>query len=89
VRKTRPGKWVLRHQHTLLAILWVALVPPALLWWKESVLFVILLSLYANYESSMAAREAREERGELEETHAMVKETHAMVLELLGGEVPE
>lgn len=68
--------WVLQHQHTMLAILWVLLIPPALLWWKESVLFVILLSLYANYESSMAAREAKKD-------HQQIEETHTMVLELL------
>lgn len=43
---------------------WIILAVPSLLWWKESLIWVILLSLFANYESSMAeykADKAREE----------------------------
>jgi hypothetical protein len=52
--------------HLGLAGLWVLLTIPALLWWKESIIFVILLSLYANYETSMGAYHARkaEKNGE-------------------------
>lgn len=55
----RRWRWVVDHQHKLLAYFWLILAVPSVLWWKESVLFVILLSLYANYESSRAADEAR------------------------------
>jgi hypothetical protein len=48
-----------RKRHLVLAITWILLVVPALLWWKDSVLFVILLSLYANVEASLAAYNAQ------------------------------
>lgn len=47
-----------RYRHLFLAAAWVALVIPAVLWWKESIIFVILLSLYANFEASIAAHHA-------------------------------
>lgn len=43
----------------ILAVTWVVLAIPALLWWKDSVLFVIILSLYANMEASLAAYNAQ------------------------------
>lgn len=46
------------YRHLVLAGLWAVLVVPALLWWKESIIFVILLSLYANFEASVAAHHA-------------------------------
>lgn len=52
-------RWLRDNRHLLLAWLWVVLAVPALLWWSESVLFVILLSLYANIESSLAAHNAK------------------------------
>jgi hypothetical protein len=55
-------RWARDHRHLLLAYLWVVLAIPALLFWKESVLFVILLSLYANWESSLSAHNAQKAR---------------------------
>lgn len=46
------------YRHLFLAGLWAVLVVPALLWWKDSIIFVILLSLYANFEASVAAHHA-------------------------------
>lgn len=63
-------KALLDHRHLALAVLWVLLVPPALLFWKESIIFVILLSLYANFESSLAAHNALRERKEREKEEA-------------------
>jgi hypothetical protein len=34
---------------------WPALVVPSLLWWKDSIIFVILLSLYANFGADFSA----------------------------------
>lgn len=50
-----------KHRHMILAVTWVVLAIPALLWWKDSVLFVIILSLYANMEASLAAYNAQRE----------------------------
>lgn len=47
------------HYHLWLAGLWAVLTVPALLWWKESIIFVILLSLYANFETSLGAHHAK------------------------------
>lgn len=52
-------RWMKDNRHLVLAYLWIVLAIPALLWWKESVLFVILLSLYANWEASLAAHNAK------------------------------
>jgi hypothetical protein len=44
--------------HRIFAGVWTLLIVPAVLFWKDSVLFVILCSLYANVMSSVAASEA-------------------------------
>lgn len=46
------------NRHLVLAALWAVLVIPAVLWWADSIIFVILLSLYANFEASLAAHHA-------------------------------
>lgn len=49
-----------KNPHFYLAIGWISLVPVILLTsLKESLLVVILMSLYANIESSFAAMEAK------------------------------
>ena len=53
--------------HTVLTLVWVALVLPTLLWWRESVFSVALMSLWANIASHWSAREAaraKEKTGE-------------------------
>lgn len=44
--------------HTVLTLVWVALIIPTLLWWRESVFWVAVMSLWANIASHWAAREA-------------------------------
>lgn len=58
-------KEIWNQRHLIAGWLWIVLAIPALIWWKESVLFVILLSLYANSEASFAAHRAKraEENG--------------------------
>lgn len=50
---------MLANRHLILGWVWVILAIPAVLWWKDSVLFVILISLYANMEASFAAHQAK------------------------------
>lgn len=38
-----------------LTVLWVVLAVPSLLWWKSSILWVIVISLWANIASHFAA----------------------------------
>jgi hypothetical protein len=44
--------------HTLMTLVWVVLILPTLLWWRESVLWVALMSLWANIAAHWGAREA-------------------------------
>lgn len=55
-------KQLAAHRHTILMWFWIAMIPVTLIWLKESVLWVALMSLYANIESSAAAREASKEQ---------------------------
>ena len=59
---SRAWQWIKDRYHFLLAFVWVALAAPSMIWWASSVAFVILISLYANYEASMAADEGKRDR---------------------------
>ncbi len=52
----------LKKRHTVLMWFWVAMIPITIIWLKESVLWVAIMSLYANIESSAAAKEASKEK---------------------------
>lgn len=45
----------LRRYHLFATVVWVVLVVPAMLWWRDSVVFVVIMSLYANIAASAAA----------------------------------
>lgn len=38
----------IKRFHLVAAVMWVGLAIPSLIWWKDSVLWVILISIYAN-----------------------------------------
>ncbi|HBZ3179338.1 TPA: hypothetical protein MHM81_04805 [Klebsiella pneumoniae] len=38
----------IKRCHLVAAVMWVGLAIPSLIWWKDSVLWVILFSIYAN-----------------------------------------
>lgn len=44
--------------HAALTLVWLLLVAPTLLWWRESVLWVALMSLWANIAAHAAAWQA-------------------------------
>ena len=44
--------------HLWLAGMWVVLIPPTLLWWSESILWVLMISIYANFVGHISAYEA-------------------------------
>lgn len=54
----RRRVWV----HRTATIICVLLVAPALLWWRDSVLFVILISLATQAWTSFGAAEAADDR---------------------------
>jgi uncharacterized membrane protein YdbT with pleckstrin-like domain len=44
----------LRRFHATATVVWLVLVIPSLLWWSHSILWVILLSVWANVASHFA-----------------------------------
>lgn len=53
-RSNRVLLWV----HASATILWALLSIPTLIWWRESILWVAFMSLYANVASHWAAWQA-------------------------------
>jgi hypothetical protein len=47
-------------------LVWAALFVPALLWWKESVPFLVFVSVYANFVGHLSAWEAAKAKEEAE-----------------------
>lgn len=41
---------------------WIVMIIPGVTVWKESLIFVILLSLYANIETSFGAHQAKKSK---------------------------
>lgn len=59
------ARW-LRHFHMVMIGIWAALVVPTVLWWKDSILWVSIMSIYAilvshwgAYQASRAEKEAK------------------------------
>lgn len=59
--------WLKDNQYLIRAYIYIGLVTPAVIWWKDSILFVILISLGANIDTSLGAHEARKSRKEQKE----------------------
>lgn len=45
--RDKRKKSKLRTIHLALALFWVCLIVPTILWWKESILWIAFMSLYA------------------------------------------
>jgi len=45
----------LRQFHAVATIVWLILVVPSVLWWKDSILWVILMSAWANVAGHFGA----------------------------------
>lgn len=54
--------WYRENRHLAEAYLWIALAVPSIIWWKDSILWVITISLYANYKTAISAHEGRKAR---------------------------
>jgi len=50
---SEPKTW--QRIHGSLAITWALLIVPSILWWRESLLWVIAMSCYANFAGSVAS----------------------------------
>jgi hypothetical protein len=44
-----PRPRTLVRFHLVMMLVWIALLPPTVVWWKESILWVATMSLYANF----------------------------------------
>ena len=53
---TRPRTW--SRVHLVLTFAWMVAITPTMLWWRDSVLWVALMSLWANIASHFAAWQA-------------------------------
>jgi hypothetical protein len=49
---------ILRRFHASASIVWIVLIVPTLIWWKDSVLWVALMSLWANIASHWSGWQA-------------------------------
>jgi hypothetical protein len=47
-----------RQVHLILVVVWVLLIPPTIIWWRDSILWVAFMSLYAIITSHWGAYEA-------------------------------
>ncbi|QGF20279.1 hypothetical protein SEA_SIXAMA_100 [Gordonia phage Sixama] len=56
---TSARRWIGKNNHLIIAGVWLLLAIPAFTIWKESILFVIAMSLYANIEASLSAHQAK------------------------------
>lgn len=55
--------------HALMTIIWVMLTIPTLLWWRDSILWVLIMSLWANASTHWGAwQAARAEQAQREAT---------------------
>ena len=54
--------WLRENRYLLTGWFWIVATVPTLLWLKDSVLWVALMSLYANAATGFAANEARRAR---------------------------
>ncbi|MFH9731933.1 hypothetical protein [Streptomyces sp. NPDC017260] len=58
-----PGAKALCRLHLTLTVVWALLLIPTLLWWRQSILWVATMSLYANVAAHWSAFQgARAER---------------------------
>lgn len=63
IRAAKHRRRVKRNRaiHATLTIIWALMIIPAVLWWKDSVPFLVMVSVYANLAGHWAAYEAATE----------------------------
>jgi hypothetical protein len=54
--------WLKDHYHYIALIFWLAMIAPTLLFWKDSVLWIAIMSLYANIWISVEVLMNREDK---------------------------
>lgn len=71
--------------HRVCAVGWALALYPAMRWWRESVAFVIVASIYANVKSDWGAAEAADDREVLERLDR-IEALLAVLVEKVGGD---
>jgi hypothetical protein len=59
-----PAKWLKDNQYAVRAAFWGAMAIPTLIWWRDSVALVLVISLATQIDTSLGAHEARKARKE-------------------------
>lgn len=65
------------------AIIWVLLILPSYLWWKDAVFFVIVCSIYANVKADWSTAEAADDR-ELKKLLNDIKDQNELIISSLS-----
>lgn len=78
MRNTRLGALFSRipdtRIHVVLALVWVCLIVPTLLFWSNSILWILIISIYANIGAHFSAYEAAKNEGIDEETLCLMRD---------------
>lgn len=56
MRSPKPQTW--RHIHATFTLIWITLLVPSVLWWSESIRWVVLMSVWANIAGHFSAWQA-------------------------------
>ncbi|MGO4745624.1 hypothetical protein [Serratia quinivorans] len=68
---------LIKKSHLFMSLLWVILAIPSVIWWKDSVLWVIIISIYANIVGHLSGYTAARADEAAEETEATEKKEAA------------
>ncbi len=77
--------------HLYLSLMWLLLIPPSALWWKDSVPYLVFISVYAvimgHISSWQAARveQRQDEDDDVAEVNKAICELKELIEERLGG----
>lgn len=70
---------ILKYSNLYLTILWLLLIFPTLLWWKDSILWVALMSIWANVASHFAAYIAARFEEQQQQGHNLTEADRAWI----------
>ena len=62
----KAWEWVRCNDNLIMGWFWIALILPTFIWWRDSIMLVLAMSLYANIEASFGAHHAKKAERERE-----------------------
>ncbi|STV99781.1 transporter [Klebsiella pneumoniae] len=75
----------IKRCHLVAAVMWVGLAIPSLIWWKDSVLWVILISIYANIVGHLSGYSAARADQAAEESEDSTSNKRLMIRGVYDG----